>query len=99
MAAPVGEVTRPTRRREARQRTLSSGIKKSLRRQLLLKGFELCLQRALSTVLDQAHDHLILPARFVNGDYSEGLHALAVRELQSAQSRRVTAEKYTQEAG
>ena len=80
---------------EARQRTLSSGIKKSLRRQLLLQRFELCLQRALSTPLDQAHNHLILPARFVNGDYSKGLHALAVRELQSVQSRCGTAEKHT----
>jgi hypothetical protein len=82
--------------REARQRTLSSGVKKPLRSQLLLQGFELRLQRTLSTVLDQAHDHLILPPRFVNGDHSKGLHALPVRELQAAQSRRVTAEKYTQ---
>ena len=93
MAAPVGEVTSPTRLGKRGKGALAFRSKESLAGQLLLQGFELCLQQSLSTALNQANDHLILSARLVDGHNSEGSHVLAIRDLHSVQSRRGAAEK------
>ena len=83
--------------RKARQGAFSPCLKESLGRQLLLQRFELRLQQSLPTAPDKPHNHLILPARFINRHHSEGLHALAVREFQYGQGRRGTAEEHTGE--